>query len=89
MPISFKVTDQIKEMSLVVGDTIQGKETYSLGGWHEARLKLLWVGQQEAVWHLHTRTDRKPEWLDQGEAVNWTLNNRNWKIIDEQRTLQD
>ena len=70
--------DQCREIGVVVGDTITGREsgcTY----WHEARLTLLWLGETEAVWREQSRTNAHPDWSEPHEAVNWTLACRRWR----------
>lgn len=81
VPIEGTTADQCRRLGLVVGDTIIGREAGPRGIWHEARLTLLWVGQEEAMWREQTRTDEKPEWTEPCEAGDWTLDARNWRKV--------
>jgi hypothetical protein len=69
----------VKEFSLKVGDTIRGKELRIGGGWHEARLTLIWVGEELCVWRYQWRnSNNEDRWYDEGESANWTLMYREW-----------
>lgn len=74
------VADACRALDLHVGDTIEGTE----GGtdwWNTTRLTLLWLGQTEAAWMMTDRTSTHPEWSEPCEAVNWTLNCRDWRKV--------
>lgn len=78
-PTSFHAAAQCAEMGIGVGDTIEGRETYDDGHWSEARLTLLWIGEQVAVWMVWRRnSSTKPDWYCTGEQSNWTLQCRDW-----------
>jgi hypothetical protein len=72
--------EQIKALGLVVGDTIFGREEHGRY-WHEARLTLLWVGEELAVWREQSRCQDEPEWQDMGEVSDWSLDCRQWKKV--------
>jgi hypothetical protein len=72
--------DHCRQMRLCVGDTIEGREEWPTG-WHDARLTLLWMGQQEAVWQVRCRSHKKPDWSPPFEAVGWKLNVRRWRKV--------
>ncbi len=69
---------QCREMGLQVGDTIIGRETYSNGHWSEAKLTLLFTGNDLVVWQVMRRNNEEPCWLLIGEESNWTLGCRGW-----------
>lgn len=77
-PRSLDGAAQCRELGLAVGDTLVGRETYSTGAWTEAKLTLLWVGAELAVWKVQRRSNVKPHWRVSGEQSNWTLNCRDW-----------
>jgi len=70
--------DQCRAMGLSVGDTITGREEYQ-GGWSEAKLTLLWLGEEVAVFRAINRTSRSPKWSEPEESADWTLEYRHWK----------
>ncbi len=70
--------DQVRHLGLQVGDTIIGREQYGRS-WHEAKLTLLWFGQTEAAWMERERSSESPGWSEPEEAVNWTLDCREWR----------
>lgn len=80
IPKSGNLADQCREMGLAVGDVIQGREeaTYREGGFHETRLKVLWLGQSEAVLLEEKRSDLHPDWSSPVECSSWTLDCRRW-----------
>jgi len=75
---------QCRDMGLVVGDTIEGKEQLICDGhewWIISRLTLLWVGEEIAVWsetHISCTDDK---WSDKKEAAHWTLDRRKWEKV--------
>ena len=69
--------DQCRELGIVVGETIEGREEWS-GGWDETRLTLLWLGESVAVWREVSRNYMRPEWSEPIEACAWTLDCRPW-----------
>jgi len=72
--------DQARAMGLQIGDTIEGREecgTY----WHEARMKLLWMGKSVAVWSVTERSEDAPEWSEPEESADWTLDCRAWAKV--------
>ena len=72
--------DHCRQMRLRVGDTIEGREEWPTG-WHDARLTLLWLGQQEAVWQVRCRSHKRPDWSPPFEAVGWKLSVRRWRKV--------
>lgn len=76
--------EQVRELGLAVGDTIQGREDVG-GGWHEARITLLWIGATHAAWIVSGRSSRPREgdaWSAPHEAVQWDLACREWERIE-------
>ena len=75
--------DQCRELGIKVGDTIIGRQitnpTTEPPFWHEAKLKLLWIGETNAVWSVQTRIHLNPEWLEPYEDGAWTLDCRRWR----------
>lgn len=80
-PRSTYCAKQCREMGLVVGNTIVGRETYSNGAWSEAKLTLLWLGKREAMWAVKRRSSDRPNWRSDGECGNWTLSCRKWQLV--------
>ncbi len=74
------VVQQCKKLGVAIGDTIQGREEYC-DGWSEARLTLLWIGAETAVWEVAIRDNRQPEWQSKGEGSNWSLSCRDWRKV--------
>ena len=72
--------DQCRAMGLSVGDTILGREEYA-HGWNEARLTLLWLGDEVAVFMATDRSSARVEWSDPEESADWTLEFRDWKKV--------
>ena len=73
------VADECRAMGLQIGDTIEGTQS-GKGWWETARLTLLWLGEQEAVWRMTRQTGAsQPQWSEPCESVNWTLSCREWK----------
>jgi len=71
---------QCRKMGLQVGDTIQGREG-TTKWWGEARLTLLWLGKDVAVWDSWRRSSDNQEWEHIGEEADWTLDCRAWKKV--------
>ena len=71
--------EQCRAMGLKVGDTIEGREEAGHTYWHEARLTLLWLGEQVAVFSETSRSNVRPQWSDPEECANWTLDCREWR----------
>jgi len=80
------VADECRKMKLKVGDTIFGRED-TCGHWHEAKLTLLWLGKEIAIWSETTRSSRNTEWSKPCETGSWSLLWREWKKVetDEER----
>ncbi len=72
--------DQCRALGLVVGDTIIGREEYAKG-WNEAKLTLLWLGAEVAVFLSTDRSSARPAWSDPEESADWTLEFRDWKKL--------
>lgn len=73
--------EQIRQMGLAVGDTIEGREEHGIW-WEDSRLTLLWLGEQVAVWRVESRAKSQPEWQDYGEGLNWDLSCRRWRRVE-------
>ena len=86
-PNAINVADQCREMGLQVGDVIQGKECHGDCGWSEARLTLLFIGKQCAVFATSRRNSMHTEWVEYPEQANWELNSRHWYLVPT--TLND
>lgn len=69
---------QCRQMGIVVGDTIVGRETYSTGQWSEAKLTAIFIGKEECVFETMRRSNDSPRWHGDGESSNWTLECRDW-----------
>ena len=80
-PRASNCADQCRQMGIVVGDTIVGRETYLDGGWSESKLTALFIGREECVFKTMRRTNLSPRWVSYGEGVNWTLGCRDWYKI--------
>ena len=76
------IIKQCKELGLVVGDTIVGREIGGFG-WIETRLTLLWIGAEVAVWSEQGRNEHEPEWGSSRESTSWDLNWRKWSKEDK------
>lgn len=72
-------------MGLSVGETIQGIEHYE-GGWNEARLTLLWLGESAAVFRYTRRTRSNETWSVPKESANWDLEHREWEKVPVELT---
>jgi len=83
VPPRCRLADQCRAMGIVVGDTIQSKDAaiYRNGGWHEKRLELLWIGNQQAVFLVQHRSDLQPEWSAPEEEADWSLEHRRWAKV--------
>ena len=73
--------EQARALGLVVGDTIEGREEGPRGYWHEAKLTLLWLGDEVAVWSVTERSRARPNWSEPEESANWTLECRQWRKV--------
>jgi hypothetical protein len=73
--------DQCRALGLAVGDTIEGREEAPGGYWHEARLTLLWLGEEAAVWRVTERSSERPAWSEPEECADWTLECRQWRKV--------
>jgi hypothetical protein len=68
-------------MGIILGNTIEGRETYNDGSWSERRLTLLWLGESVAVWQQSGRKSfiaEMQDWQPMEESGNWNLNGREW-----------
>ena len=72
--------EQCRLFGLKVGDTIEGREEAG-AYWHEARLTLLWIGRQVAVWSVAERSNSSTEWSAAEEDGDWTLEFREWRRV--------
>lgn len=86
----YHCADACRELGLKVGDTIQGREDYPDGRWSDMRLKLIWAGEEVAVWRASLRMSKFPGiWTECGEQANWTLDSRDWWLLDATDTGGD
>jgi len=72
--------EQCRQLELEVGDTIEGREqcgTY----WNEARLTLLWAGEEVAVFRVTERSSERLKWSEPEESGDWTLECRTWRKL--------
>ena len=83
------VIDQINALGVKVGDTIEGTQSGRITGsttnwWTTTRLTLIWQGSEVAVWRETTNSWRMPagEWTPPRESASWSLDCRDWRIID-------
>lgn len=80
-PITFNIAEQCRAMGIAIGDTIHGREEGHGGYWHEARLTLLWLGDQVAVWRETERSIGRPAWSEPEESADWSLDCRQWVLV--------
>ena len=79
---------QCRQMGIVVGDTIVGRETYTTRRWSEDRLTVLFIGKEECVFKTAYRSWAAPRWRRGGESSSWTLECRAWyKLATKKATL--
>lgn len=69
--------DQARSLGLVVGDTIEGREHD-----HTARLQLLWIGEDVAVWRYWSKLDGARAMWCRGETADWNLSYRDWTKVE-------
>ena len=84
--------DRVREMGLVVGDTIVGRDDYiseQPGCYHEAELTLLWVGEYVAVFRERSRNHINQDWCKHQESANWSLEYREWKKLPRADHIAD
>lgn len=72
---------ECRALGLVVGDTIEGTEGDTTW-WNKARLTLLWLGEEVAVFRVTTKTQRSTTWSSPRESANWSLRHRYWNKIN-------
>ena len=84
-PSCISAAKQCREMGIQVGDTIIGREDYD-GGWNEAKLTLIFAGEQVAVFKVMCRNSTFPEWQDDGESGSWRLNHRDWYMMTKDKS---
>lgn len=77
-PTASTCAAQCRQMGIVVGDTIIGREGGGGEWWCESKLTLVWLGKQECVFTEKLRTNERPKWRSNGEVSNWTLDCRDW-----------
>lgn len=73
--------DHARALGLQVGDTIEGTEHYGNGRWSTARLTLLWLGKEEAMWRVTAKAWDHPKWSQPRESGNWALCCRDWQVL--------
>lgn len=76
----YNTADQCRLLGIEVGDTIEGMEK-SGHYWHEARLTLLWLGEEVAVFRVTDRSNSQTEWSEPEESADWTLECRVWRKL--------
>jgi len=72
--------DQARSLNLKLGDTIRGKESNGTAWWHEARLSLIYLGRESAVYRYQCRTNTNAVWQDRGEMSSFCLTDREWHL---------
>ena len=77
-PRSRSCAAQCREMGVVVGDTIVGRETYANGDWSEVKLTVLFIGRDKCVFETERRNNYSPRWIGDGESADWALECRDW-----------
>ncbi len=87
LPPGLSHAEQVRRLGLAVGDTIEGRDE-RFGNWWEARLTLLWIGQQIVAWRVQRRSAKAPDWRDEGESVAWTLDCRRWRRVSTETTTR-
>ena len=75
MPRNATAAEQVRELGIKVGDTIEGSQ-----GEHTARLTLLWVGEEIAVWRYVSIVDG--EIIGDFECADWDLGDRDWLKVE-------
>jgi hypothetical protein len=80
-PTSSNTADQCREMGIGIGNVICGREAYANGDWTEAKLEVLFLGEECAVFKESRRSKENPVWRKSGESSNWTLNCRDWMLV--------
>jgi hypothetical protein len=80
-PCTVDTAEQCRALGIAVGDTIQGREEGTHGYWNEARLTLLWLGEEVAVWRATKRSSANPAWSEPEESAGWTLDCRQWSLV--------
>lgn len=73
--------DQARAMGLQVGDTIEGTESDG----EIARLTLLWIGNDVAVFRVTELRTRGEGWSEPEESADWDLSCREWRKVDPLR----
>jgi hypothetical protein len=69
--------DTARAMGLNLGDTIRGTQVWD-GGWHEAELTLIWIGEHVCVWLERCRSYKRPDWSAARETATWNVRQRQW-----------
>jgi hypothetical protein len=84
--------EEIKSLGLKVGDTIRGKESGDIPGrswWHEVRLPVLLVGEEEVIYRKQWRANHHPDgWHDDGEVANFTLTCREYYLESNSTAIE-
>jgi len=73
---------QVKALSLKVGDVIIGRQSSLNDSWSETKLKILWVGEDVAVFEEWNRCSEYRCWRRYGERADWQLDCRDWEIVE-------
>ena len=69
--------DQARSLGMVVGDTIEGTETDG----EIARLTLLWIGEEVAVFRVTEMRGHGAGWSEPEESADWDLSCRKWRVV--------
>ena len=77
------VSDQCHQLGLQVGDTIEGRSEFHAGYWTEARLTLLWLGNQAACFRVSERNVIEQAWSEPHENCAWKLDVREWRKVTQ------
>lgn len=84
MKIDIKCRDlahQCRYLGLQIGDTIEGREVLYDDSWNDARLTLLWIGDEVAVFRVQYRKSTDQKWCEPYESASWDLRYRNWEMV--------
>jgi hypothetical protein len=72
------LADQCRSIGLQIGDTIEGAEEPG----ETARLTLLWVGEEVAVFRVTELRSGATDWDMPIESADWDLTCRDWRLVE-------